>query len=99
MKYLFLILFLGGCTKPPLQITQTDNAEFQAEFLFKHDGCKIYRFHDAGYSHYFTNCTSVTSTRDEACGKGCTRHVEELIGGGKLVIDTHDGGGYGQSGK
>jgi hypothetical protein len=35
-----------------------NNQDYQVEYLFEHDGCKVYRFYDRGYYIYFTNVKS-----------------------------------------
>lgn len=49
---LSLILFCS-CNKQAKETTQTDNTAFQVDFLFEHNGFKVYRFYDAGHNHYF----------------------------------------------
>ncbi|MFM2392466.1 MAG: hypothetical protein RLZZ546_443 [Bacteroidota bacterium] len=42
-----------------------DYKDYQIEYLFAHDGCKMYRFTDRGNFVYFSNCsgdiTSISS--------------------------------------
>lgn len=38
-----------------------NNPTYQVEFLFEHEGCKVYRFWDYGNYVYFTNCEGSTS--------------------------------------
>ena len=33
-----------------------NNSTYQVEYLFEHEGCKVYRFMDMGHYIYFTNC-------------------------------------------
>lgn len=33
-----------------------NNKDYKIEYLFEHDGCKVYRFYDRGNYVYFTNC-------------------------------------------
>lgn len=33
-----------------------NNKSYQVEYLFEHEGCKVYRFLDHGHYVYFTNC-------------------------------------------
>jgi hypothetical protein len=33
-----------------------NNRNYVVDFLFEHDGCKVYRFYDRGNYVYFTNC-------------------------------------------
>ena len=39
----------------------------QVEYLFEHEGCKVYRFMDMGHYIYFTNCEGdVTSIESDS---------------------------------
>ena len=38
------------------QIPQ-NNDTYNVDYLFEHDGCKVYRFYDRGNYVYFTNCS------------------------------------------
>jgi hypothetical protein len=64
---LFVIMELLSCTYqiPISKVKPENNKTYEVEFLFEHDGCKIYRFQDYGNYVYFTNCngdvTNVTS--------------------------------------
>jgi hypothetical protein len=55
-----MFLFIQSCvTQQPLQRAQSDNNQsYVVEYLFEHDGCKMYRFFDRGYYVYFSNCSS-----------------------------------------
>ncbi|MCD7899431.1 MAG: DUF4884 domain-containing protein [Bacteroides sp.] len=33
-----------------------NNRTYTVDYLFEHDGCKVYRFYDRGNYVYFTNC-------------------------------------------
>jgi len=50
------------------QIPQ-NNDTYKVDYLFEHDGCKVYRFYDMGNYVYFTNCsgevTSISSDSTE----------------------------------
>lgn len=48
-----LVLFIAGCVKDPVLTSKTNNADIEVELLFEHDGCRVYRFHDAGRAIYF----------------------------------------------
>jgi Domain of unknown function (DUF4884) len=75
MKTLFkslLILIVSceflSCTRqiPVSKVTPENNKTYQVDFLFEHDGCKVYRFRDYGNSVYFTNCNGdVTSIKSD----------------------------------
>ena len=70
----------AGCVGPALQATASNNAAVSVEYLFTHDGCRVYRFLDCQY-HYFVRCdppaTSAATFDTRNCGKNCT--VEESI--------------------
>ena len=56
MKYLLLMLatlIMCSCEYKPLDTTEIVNG-IHVEFLFEKDSVKVYRFHDGGYTHYFT---------------------------------------------
>lgn len=81
------LLALVGCEKGPERPTPAGK-DFTVDTLFTHDGCTVYRFSDAGYLRYFTNCSGTTMThRNEnyRCGKNqyCTRTLMEDVPGGK----------------
>ena len=67
-----LIFTIISCTKPPIS-TNTSGRGFEVGFLFENEGCKLYRFTDAGRHIYYTNCSSTTYS--EYCGKNCVRQV------------------------
>ncbi len=57
-------------TSVPLKRGKSDNNEtYRVQYLFEHDGCKVYRFYDMGNYVYFTNCqgnvTSITNDSTE----------------------------------
>ena len=70
---LILIVSIGflSCTHqiPVSRVTPDNNKTYKVDFLFEHDGCKVYRFRDYGNSVYFTNCkgevTSIISDSTE----------------------------------
>lgn len=57
-----------SCGGVPLLTTESDNnSSYTVEYLFEHDGCKVYRFVDRGQYVYFTNCSgSVTSATSDS---------------------------------
>ena len=61
-----LILFasLFSCiTQIPLSVSPSENNKtYAVEYLFEHDGCKVYRFRDMGHYVYFTNCNNAVSS-------------------------------------
>ena len=59
-KFLPFIALLGlsSCMAgQPLQRGPSqNNTTYTVEYLFEHDGCKVYRFYDMGNYVYFTSC-------------------------------------------
>jgi hypothetical protein len=57
---LFLFFLCSACVtqrQQPLTTTPPENnTTYKVEYLFEHEGCKIYRFYDRGNYVYFTNC-------------------------------------------
>jgi len=48
-------------------VVPSDNATYSVDYLFEHEGCKVYRFEDHGHYVYFTNCNSdVTSIENDS---------------------------------
>lgn len=43
--------------RPVAQQVPGNNATYNVDYLFEHEGCKVYRFYDRGNYVYFTNCT------------------------------------------
>jgi hypothetical protein len=69
-KTLLILIVTSGffsCTRqiPISKVIPENNKTYQVDFLFEHDGCKVYRFLDNGNYVYFTNCkgdvTGITS--------------------------------------
>ena len=55
---IFLLLILASCRiQKPISRQEADNNKtYNVQYLFEHDGCKVYRFYDRGRFVYFTNC-------------------------------------------
>ncbi|WP_085535263.1 DUF4884 domain-containing protein [Massilibacteroides vaginae] len=68
LSSLFFVLTFLSCGGVPLLTTESDNNKsYTVEYLFEHDGCKVYRFMDRGEYVYFTNCNgSVTSATSDS---------------------------------
>ena len=69
--FLLMVSMLGGysCSvQSPLATSKADNNKtYSVEYLFEHDGCKVYRFMDKGNYVYFTNCKGdVTSIKNDS---------------------------------
>jgi hypothetical protein len=53
--------------RPISKLAPDNNQSYRVEYLFEHDGCKVYRFWDHGNYVYFTNCSnSVTSISNDS---------------------------------
>jgi hypothetical protein len=39
-----------------------NNKNYDVDFLFEYEGCKVYRFYDYGNYVYFTNCRNETTS-------------------------------------
>ena len=71
-KIAILLLVFGGIIsceiqRPIIKMESDNNKTYQVEYLFKHEGCKVYRFRDQGHYVYFTNCNSdVTSIENDS---------------------------------
>ena len=76
-KYLPLLLILpaAGCftQQPLLKEAPKNNGTYKVEYLFEHEGCKVYRFYDRGQYVYFTNCNG------EAIAKTDSTEVRNAI--------------------
>ncbi len=65
----FLGVILSSCAiQQPIEKTKPENnRSYDVEYLFEHDGCKVYRFMDNGRYVYFTNCNgNVTSIENDS---------------------------------
>jgi hypothetical protein len=66
-----LLLVSTACVAEPLATAPTNNSSIDVDFLFEHDGCRVYRFRDVGY-HYFARCDDAghhASVLPDKCGK------------------------------
>lgn len=64
LSFFFGVMLLScGLYKDPISTDKAyNNPAYKVDYLFEHDGCKVYRFMDDGKYVYFTNCTgNVTS--------------------------------------
>jgi hypothetical protein len=69
--FLLMVTMLSGysCSvQSPLAYTKADNNKtYTVEYLFEHEGCKVYRFEDNGNYVYYTNCKGdVTSIKNDS---------------------------------
>ena len=64
-----LLICLSGCGPSRVPINSTEprnNKSFKVDYLFEHDGCKVYRFYDYGYV-YFTTCNGEAIVKRDSC--------------------------------
>lgn len=68
--FLSILTFaLFSCKGDAESVIQSGNSDFKIEFLFEHDGCKIYRFYDGKYI-YWTDCKGkMEQNFNESSGK------------------------------
>jgi len=61
---IFITIILLSCrTGIPISNTPSENNKtYYVQYLFQHDGCKVYRFYDEGHYVYFTNCSGQTTS-------------------------------------
>ncbi len=66
----FSAIFLISCgimRQPVTTTVPVNNKSYQVDYLFEHEGCKVYRFQDMGHYVYFTNCVGdVTSIKKDS---------------------------------
>lgn len=68
---IIILMLIAACAKTPETSTAVGK-EFIVEKLFTYEGCTVYRFVDAGYNRYYTNCNGETISQ-YSCGKSCRR--------------------------
>lgn len=73
---------LAGCDASiNPQSTQSVGVDAQVSRLFEIDGCRVYRFLDAGRYRYFANCgdlTTTSSSYSQSSGKTTSHYTEEI---------------------
>jgi hypothetical protein len=73
-RYLLILLmaFATSCLpqQPIVREKSHNNKDYIVDYLFEHDGCKVYRFLDRSVYVYFTNC------RGEAMAKTDSTEVK-----------------------
>jgi hypothetical protein len=78
VSVLFLVIAFFSCDtpKPIIKVSPYNNVTYRIEYLFEHDGCKVYRFKDDGHYVYFTNCTGdVTSMENDSVATRITNRI------------------------
>jgi hypothetical protein len=80
MRRFWLFLLLGaalGCEKSPVSQSSSNNPNIAVDFLFEHEGCKLYRFYDGGRAIYYANCGGrIQTSWSHPCGKGCVEQMQ-----------------------
>lgn len=57
----------------------SNNSTYDVEYLFEHEGCKVYRFLDHGNYVYFTNCAgTITSIANDSTKTRVVNQVQIL---------------------
>ncbi|MDH6313285.1 hypothetical protein M2137_002075 [Parabacteroides sp. PFB2-10] len=73
---LLATLFSCYSSIPLSQGASDNNSTYNVQYLFEHDGCKVYRFMDMGNYVYFTNCEgSVTAIQNDSTAQRVTNQV------------------------
>lgn len=84
MKKLILLSLVGilfSCQKEAQSVNKSGN--YNVEFLFEVNGCKVYRFYD-GRTVYFSDCSGqISEQHTTRSGKSSTTSRTETINGGK----------------
>lgn len=79
VSVVFFIIWLPSCFtfSYPVSTDKPDNNRtYQVDYLFEHDGCKVYRFYDMGNYVYFTNCQGdVTAIKTDSTAHRATNSV------------------------
>lgn len=85
LKKTLIISFLVGVVvscvsiQPVTQSNPDNNKAYQVDYLFEHEGCKVYRFMDRGNYVYFTNCAGdVTSIENDSVGTHVINKIRNL---------------------
>jgi hypothetical protein len=69
--FMLLITFatIVSCSiqQPISKNSPENNSSYDVDYLFEHDGCKVYRFRDRGDYIYFTSCQgNVTAVKNDS---------------------------------
>lgn len=57
IPFIAILAFASCSISRPLRSEPSQNNDtYTVQYLFEHDGCKVYRFYDRGNYVYFTNC-------------------------------------------
>lgn len=57
IPFIAILAFTSCSISQPLSSEPSqNNVTYTVQYLFEHEGCKVYRFYDRGNYVYFTNC-------------------------------------------
>lgn len=78
--FTMIVTVMSGCAifypSPVTTEIPENNRSYQVDYLFEHDGCKVYRFYDMGHYVYFTNCNGeATSILNDSSANMVTNAV------------------------
>jgi hypothetical protein len=80
-KYLYCALCVFACScypqHPLVKEAAANNTTYKVEYLFEHEGCKVYRFLDRGNYIYYTNCNGEAITRTDSTAIHNSIHVNK----------------------
>lgn len=82
-RFALLLLVAAGCAKEPVSKEETSNPEVGVDILFDYDGCRMYRFHDAGEYRYFARCgqqvtVAWSDSKTQSNGKTTTTYTKHF---------------------
>lgn len=64
-----IIIVFASCIgqQPVTTNLSRNNKDYEVDYLFEHEGCKVYRFRDYDRYVYFTNCNgNVTAIKNDS---------------------------------
>jgi hypothetical protein len=74
-----LLVLVAACSVEEQSRGETSNPEIKIDFLFEHEGCRVYRFYDSGRPVYLARCggaaASTAYSYRVSCGKGCVKLI------------------------
>ncbi len=78
-----MALLLVGCAEDAQEQSASSTPNFSVGMLFETEGCRVFRFQDAGHLHYFVRCrprdsASTSATQTYTDGKNTHTEVEDI---------------------
>lgn len=78
LLFISITSFSCASRKPLEKVPANNNETYEVEYLFEHEGCKVYRFRDDGNYVYFTNCKGdVTSFGNDSIKTRVTNRINQ----------------------